>query len=84
MVIRGLPNWLLQRYSLLWKAFGDKEFDYDMAAEVLKEKRERLVSAVLSDIKKYEWLTLRMDPKDSRKRLYTLKDPEKAICEVTE
>jgi len=78
-----LPKWVMQRYSLLWKAFKTKEFEYDEASKVLKEKEERLVSVVLSELKKHGWLTLKIHPEDSRKRIYQLKKPEEAIKEMT-
>lgn len=77
-----LPKWIMQRYSLLWKAFKTKEFEYDEASKVLKEKEERLVSVVLSELKRHDWLTLKIHPEDSRKRIYQLKSPEDAINEL--
>lgn len=50
--------------------------------ETLKEKDERVVSLCLSDIKKYGWLEARLDPQDSRIRLYKLKGPEEAVKEM--
>lgn len=72
----------MERYSLLWKKFKEKEFNHDKAADVLKEKKEGLVSAVLSDLKRHGWLTISLHPDDSRKRIYKLKDPETAIKEI--
>ena len=72
----------MERYSLLWKAFEEKEFDHDKAIDVLKEKKERLVSVVLSDLKRHGWLTISLHPKDSRKRIYKLKNPDEAIKEI--
>ena len=79
---KPLPKWLTERYSLLWKKFKEKEFDHDEAANVLKEKKERLVSVVLSDLKRHGWLTIKLHPKDSRKRIYKLKNPEEVINEI--
>jgi hypothetical protein len=81
-VTKALPKWLTERYSTLWKSLKDKEFDHNKAAEILKEKKERLVSVVLSDLKKHGWLTIKLHPEDSRKRIYKLKNPEKAIKEI--
>jgi hypothetical protein len=78
----ALPKWVMQRYSLLWKAFKTKEFGYDEASKILKEKEERLVSVVLSELKRHGWLTLKIHPKDSRKRIYQLKTPEEAVNEL--
>ena len=79
---KPLPKWLTYRYSLLWKSFKNKEFAYDEAIKILKEKKERLVSVVLSELKKQGWLTIKLDPEDSRKRIYTLKSPEEAFNEI--
>jgi len=79
---KPLPKWLTYRYSLLWKSFKNKEFDYDEAAQILKEQKERLVSVILSELKKHGWLTIKLDPEDSRKRIYTLKSPEESIKEI--
>lgn len=79
---KPLPKWLTERYSLLWREFKDKEFDHDEAAKLLKEKKEGLVSAVLSELKKHGWLTIKLHPDDSRKRIYKLKKPEAAITEI--
>jgi len=79
---KPLPKWLMERYSLLWKKFKEKEFDHNEAASVLNEKKERLVSVVLSDLKRHGWLTISLHPEDSRKRIYKLKNPESAIEEI--
>lgn len=79
---KALPKWLTERYSLLWKSFKNNEFDHDKAVKILKEKKERLVSVVLSELKKYGWLTIKLHPEDSRKRIYRLKKPEDAILEI--
>ena len=78
----ALPKWIMQRYSLLWKAFKTKEFKYEEASKALKEREERLVSVVLSELKKHGWLTLKIHPEDSRKRIYQLKAPEEAVNEL--
>jgi len=39
-------------------------------------------SIVLSRLKKFGWLDLTLDPEDSRKRLYKLKDPAEAVKEM--
>lgn len=77
-----LPRWIMKRYSILWSKFKSKEFTHKQAIEALKEKDERIVSLFLSDLKKYGWLEVRLDPKDSRIRLYKLKGPEDAVKEM--
>jgi len=79
---KPLPKWVTYRYSILWKRFNKKEFNYDQAVKNLKEKNLSLVSVILSELKKHGWLNLQLDPKDSRKRFYKLKSPEEGIQEL--
>jgi len=79
---KPLPKWLMERYAILWKNFKSEEFDHDQAANILKEKKERLVSVILSELKKHGWLIVTLHPDDSRKRIYKLKNPEDAIIEI--
>lgn len=72
----------MERYSVLWKKFEENEFEHDDASKLLKEEKDRLVSVVLSDLKKHGWLTVKLHPDDSRKRIYKLKNPEDAIREI--
>jgi len=77
-----LPRWIMKRYSLLWNSFKSKEFTHKKAKEILNEKDERIVSLFLSDLKKYGWLDVNLDPNDSRIRVYRLKKPEDAVKEM--
>ncbi len=77
-----MPKWIMRRYSVLWRAFAKRNFDYTQAATTLNEGNERLVSVVLSDLKKHGWMTIQLDPVDSRKRIYTLKSPQQSITEL--
>lgn len=77
-----LPKWVMHRYSLLWKAFKIKEFEYDDACKMLQEREQGLVSIILSELKKHGWLSLKIHPEDSRKRIYQLKNPEEATEEL--
>ena len=81
-MVEPLPRWIMKRYSILWNKFKDKEFTHKKATEALKEKDKRVVSLCLSDIKKYGWLEVRLNPEDSRIRLYKLKGPEEAVKEM--
>lgn len=77
-----LPRWLAKRYSLLWKECKDRSFSFERAREILEETNPKTLSVVLSDLKKYGWLAVELDPKTSRKRLYQLKPPQVAIEEI--
>src|SRR3972149_2434326 len=67
-----------QRYSFLRKSFKGKEFTLDEAADILlkefKDPKDSVVT-VLSDLKKENCLEVKLDPDDSRKRIYKLVDP---------
>ena len=71
----------MQRYSLLWVKFKDKEFNHEQATKTLPDD-ERMVSVILSEIRKAGWLEMRLDPEDARKRLYRLKSPEEVVKEI--
>jgi len=43
---------------------------------------DKMVSIILSDLKKAGWLKVRLDPSESRKRLYKLISPEEALKEI--
>lgn len=77
-----LPKWEMLMYARLWNSFKNKNFTFDQAKKLLKKKNERAISVFLSDLKKFGWLIVSLDPKDSRKRLYKLKSPEQAIKEM--
>ena len=76
----NIPKWVMQRYAKLWKKFKDKPFNFEDELSVLQEKET--ISVVLSELRKAKWLDVKLDPHDTRKRIYVLKSPEKAIKEV--
>ncbi|MHA1690494.1 MAG: SAM-dependent DNA methyltransferase, partial [Candidatus Heimdallarchaeaceae archaeon] len=75
-----LSKWIMRRYSKLWNTFKDKEFDHEQASKALDD--DKMVSVILSDLKKAGWLEIRLHPDDSRKRIYKLKNPEDAVREI--
>jgi len=79
---KPLPKWLMLRYATLWRTFSKNEFTHDDAAYTLQEDRGQLVSVIISGLKKAGWLMMRLDPHDSRKRIYSLKDPTRAVEEL--
>jgi len=79
MVVSPLPKWAMKRYARLWGKFRSREFTYEEASKVLKEKDPNLVSVILSYLRKYGWLAIKLHPVDTRKRIYQLISPEKAV-----
>ncbi len=69
-----LQKWLETRYTLLWDAFQDNEFDLDAAVKVLEKNADKKeeIAVYLSELRKAGWLEAKVDAKDSRKRRYTL------------
>jgi len=75
-----LPKWIMKHYSTLWREFKNKEFIYEDASKTLNEKK--MMSLILSELKKSGWLNVKLDPEDSRKRIYQLKNPNEVINEM--
>ena len=79
---KPMPKWLTKRYAVLWEELKDKKFSFSQAKETLKETDDKRLSVILSDFKKHGWIEVELDPESSRKRLYKLKSPGKAIEEI--
>lgn len=77
---KNIPTWIMQRYAKLWHKLKNSPFNYEKALEILKEKET--LSVVLSELRKAGWIEVKLDPQDIRKRIYILKNPEKAINEI--
>jgi predicted transcriptional regulator len=75
LIVKKIPQrWIRRRYAVLWEKFGEKEFEFNDALEVLRanDDTKSIVSLFLSDLKRAGWVKIRIDPKDSRKRVYQL------------
>ena len=79
-----IPKWLMKRYSLLWTAFKSRPFSYRKASKILKENDERRMNVIISSLRRHGWVRTEKDPKDTRRRIYYLKPPEKAVNEIAE
>lgn len=75
-----IPKWIMINYSKLWDRFRNKEFNYESSSKVVNNRQ--MISIVLSKLRKAGWLEIQLDPEDSRKRIYRLKDPMKVIEEM--
>jgi len=69
-----LPKWIQKRYAVLWKKFKEKEFTFEQAEKVLKDKAG--INVFFSDLRKAGWLEVSLNSEDTRKRVYKLKSPE--------
>ena len=73
IMTNAIAKWLQERYALLLKELGDKEFNFDIARKILKKDQSKIVSIILSELKKAGWIEItKLDPNDSRKRYYKL------------
>ena len=87
MVQTNLPNWVKTRYELLWKELGDREFGMEDVEKILKDKDVEKQSmqgipVLVSELKKAGWLEVKLDPDDSRKRIYNLKSFDQVMGEA--
>jgi len=78
------PTWVDKRYQSLWKARKDTPFHFKDAASVLKKEfqdTKEQVNVLLSELRKEGLLKTEFDPRDARKRIYTLKSKREVISE---
>ena len=72
-------KWVIIKYSELWNKKKSQEFTLDECAKLLRQQKA-VAAVILSQFRKAGWLTVQFDPKDSRKRIYHLKEPEEMIA----
>jgi len=82
MKTKPLPKWAMKKYAQLWKRFKQEEFDYEKASALLKEKNSNLISVLFNYLRKYNWIDVKLNPVDTRKRIYKLYSPEKIMEEI--
>ena len=78
IAVRPLPKWVMISYAKLWKKFQSEEFNHSQATRLLRSN----TSILLSSLRKAGWLTIQLHPSDSRKRVYTLRNPEESIKKI--
>ncbi len=72
--------WLERRYSLLLRNFGEREFNREEVMSLLGDKdSEKSIPVILTELKNKGYLDVRVDPKDSRKRIYKLKSRKELV-----
>jgi len=79
-----IPSWLDKRYKVLWESCKGSPFRFEDAARILKEKNydeQEQVNVLLSELRKAGMLKVDFDPKDARKRIYTLKSRSEILSE---
>ena len=68
-MVEPLSKWILKAYYKLWTKFKNKAFTHKDTSKTLNDDK---MVIILSDLKKAGWLEVRLDPSDSRKRVYKL------------
>jgi len=73
MKIDPLPKWIMKKYALLWRTFQEREFSYMDVSELFKGENINVIRTMISQLRRNGWLTVALDQKDSRKRVYKLR-----------
>ncbi len=75
----------MKRYLVLWENFRARNFTLDEAADLLARTKfsdsKKLVTLLLSELRKSGWVSTNFDPSDARKRIYRL-TPYEQIFEL--
>ncbi|MFW6014510.1 MAG: N-6 DNA methylase [Candidatus Nanoarchaeia archaeon] len=82
---KSKTQWLEKRHELLWNELGEQEVSGEKIKSVLKDKgnvSEDSIAVILSELKKNGFIETKLDPKDSRKRIYSVKNPKTLIRET--
>lgn len=81
-----MQKWLSRRYEILWEQFKENPFSFEDAVKILKYKindSADQINVILSKLRKNGLIDVKFDPKDARKRIYTLiKSKYKIISET--
>ena len=52
-MVEPLPKWIMRRYAKLWNAFSNRNFNFEKASNTLKEKDQRIIAIILSELDKF-------------------------------
>ena len=82
MVQTKLPQWLENKYTLLFDKLKSANFTMEHAESILHGSdldKVKGVAVVLSELRKAGWIDLQPNPEDARKSIYRLKSKEEII-----
>jgi hypothetical protein len=79
---KPIPKWVQERVSRLWNKFEGKEINYDEIKETLSMDDSNTISVFLNELKKAEWIEIKLSKEDMRKRVYILKEPNQVMKEI--
>jgi hypothetical protein len=81
---KAIPKWVQGRVSKLYKKYGLLELTFEMIEKVLCPMDNRnTINAFLNELKKAEWIEVKPSIKDMRKKIYTLKEPNEILMDIT-
>lgn len=85
-MVDAIPKWVMQRYSVLYKAFGNEGFNRDGARKAIAKAGlkgdDTLTNTFFSQLNKKGWVIVERDKRDSRKKIFRLVPPEKALINL--
>lgn len=79
---KPIPKWVQERLSKLWSKFGDKEMTYEEIRKTLSIDEDTTISVFLNELKRAEWIEVKLGEGDARKRVYALKSPNEVIASI--
>jgi len=77
-MVSSLPRNLLEKFARLYAERGTSEFRFQEAEEILGET-EKYVGQILPNLVKAGWLEKKVDPEDSRRKIYRIVDPDRIL-----
>ena len=79
---KAIPKWVQERLSKIYKEFDSKEITYEQIENILKEDKNT-ISVFLNELRRAEWIEVKLNKEDMRKRIYVIKEPNKILMEIT-
>jgi len=77
--LRWIPNWLAEKYSLLYLSRGVEAFDFEEAKKIFKLEDKRVVSVILTQLRNRGFLISWRDSVDPRRKFFKLISPESVV-----
>ncbi|NLE26529.1 MarR family transcriptional regulator [Methanoculleus horonobensis] len=77
-MVSSLPRNLLEKFARLYAERGTSEFRFQEAEEILGET-EKYVGQILPNLVRAGWLEKKVDPEDSRRKIYRVVDPNRIL-----
>jgi len=85
-MVKSIPNWVMERYSVLYRKLKCKQFTREEARTILENfgiyKNDKLTNTFFSELNHKGWVEVKKDPQDTRRKIFKLKSPENAILNL--